>query len=187
MSEDQACDLKGKRHLPCPARKRGTPASKRGRSKVDWINAVTARDRSGSTRELVLMDFNAKELLADLAPSLRRDAILCTDGSPVYTAFAKDIGIEHESVNVSAGGRVRKSFHVQNVNVSHGRLKGWIEHFHGVGTYYIPNYLGWHRMLGGHQTSITPARVLRIAAGRDHYQPIPRSWPLGYIQWAIIL
>jgi len=186
ISEDQAEDLegiveidetmfresfKGKRKLPRPARKRGTPAAQRGRSK-EWINAVTVRDRAGDTRELVLKDFNTQALIEDLAFNLRPDAILCTDGSPVYKAFATALSLVHESVNLSAGVRVRQAFHVQNVNAYHSRLKAWIAHFQGVGTHYLPNYLGWHRLLDGHTATLTPSKLIRVSLGLDHYQRI---------------
>jgi len=189
ISEDQAGDLegivevdetlfhesfKGHRRLPRPPRKRGAPASQRGRSK-EWINAVTVRDRAGDTRELVLKDFNRQGLIEDLAFALRPDAILCTDGSPVYPAFGKAMALAREAVNLSAGERIRQAFHIQNVNAYHSRLKGWIERFHGVGTYYLPNYLGWHRLLDGHAATLTPAKLIQISLGREHYQRITET------------
>ena len=186
ISKDQAEDLegvvevdetffresmKGNRHLLRPARKRGTRARQRGRSKA-WINVVTIRDRSGATRELILKSFNSAALIAHLAFSVRPDAILCTDGSPVYRTFARAMALEQESVNVSGGERVRKSFHVQNVNAYHSRLKGWIQRFHGVATRYLPNYLGWHRLLDGHESTLSPTKLMRVSLGREHYQRI---------------
>lgn len=189
ISEDQAEDLegiveadetlfreslKGRRRLPRPPRKRGTPASRRGRSK-EWISAVTVRDRAGDTRELVLKDFTRQALIEDLAFAVRPDAILCTDGSPVYAAFSKAMALVHEAVNLSAGERVRDAFHVQNVNAYHSRLKRWIERFHGVGTYYLPNYLGWHRLLDGHADTLTPTKLIRVSLGKDHYQRVSKT------------
>ena len=189
VSEDQAEDLggiveadetffresfKGKRHLPRPSHKRGTPASKRGRSK-EWIKAVTLRDRTGATHELTLKDFRAATLMSEIAFSLRPDAVLCSDGSPVYVKLAKALNLHHESVNVSAGERSRCAFHIQNVNAYQSRLKGWIARFHGVGTFYLPNYLGWHRLLDGHQTTLTPSILLRVAIGKVRFQPISPS------------
>lgn len=185
ISDDQAEDLgglveadetffresqKGKRHLPRPSRKRGAPASQRGRSK-EWIHAVTFRDRSGATHELVLRVFKASELVSELAFQLRRDAVLCTDGSPVYTKLAKALSLDHHAVKASAGERTRGAFHIQNVNAYHSRLKAWIARFHGVGTHYLPHYLGWHRLLDGHHSALTPSKLIRVALGKDRFQP----------------
>lgn len=41
--------------------------------------------------------------------------------------------------------------HIQNVNAYHGRLKQWLNRFHGVATHYLDNYLGWFRSLDNHQ------------------------------------
>lgn len=189
VSEDQAEDLggiveadetffresrKGKRRLPRPPRKRGTPASQRGRSK-EWLKAVTLRDRSGATHELVLADFKASELLSEVAFQIRPDAVLCTDGSPVYRKLAKALDLEHKPIITGKAGRIRGAFHIQNVNAYHSRLKQWIARFHGVGTYYLPNYLGWHRLLDGHRETLTPTKLLRVALGREHFQPITPS------------
>ena len=189
ISEDQAEDLegiieadetffreslKGKRRMPRPSRKRGTPASKRRRSK-EWVKAVIFRDRRGATHELALQEFKAAELVSELAFSLRSDAVLCSDGSPVYAKLAKALALHHESVNVSAGERSRGAFHIQNVNAYHSRLKGWIRRFHGVGTYYLTNYLGWHRLLDGHQKLLTPSKLICVALGKEHFQPTTPS------------
>ena len=53
--------------------------------------------------------------------------------------------------------RVNGAIHVQNVNAYHGRLKQWLQRFHGVATGYLDNYLGWFRALDSH-------RYLKVAA-----------------------
>ncbi len=58
------------------------------------------------------------------------------------------------------------AFHIQNVNAYHSRLKNWMARFHGVATRYLPNYLGWRRMLERYSAAITPERCLQVALGR---------------------
>ena len=72
--------------------------------------------------------------------------------------------ITHESVNLSAGIRVKGAFHVQNVNAYHSRLRQWLNKFHGVATRYLPNYLGWRRALDTHRLQ-TPQALLLAAVG----------------------
>jgi hypothetical protein len=36
---------------------------------------------------------------------------------------------------------------------------------HGVATRYLPNYLGWRRMLGRYSAAITPEHCLQEALG----------------------
>jgi len=154
---------KGSRHLTRKPRKRGGKASKRGRSK-EQICVLVARDRSGQTTDHILPAFNAEVLEGVLGPAIDPDAMLCTDGANVYAAFAAKRGLLHEAVNLSAGERVRaKTIHLQNVNGYHSRLKGWIARFHGVSTRWLPNYLGWRRMLDGHEKALSPVVVLQSA------------------------
>jgi len=49
---------------------------------------------------------------------------------------------ECQSAKKAAG-----SYHIQNINSYHSRLKGWMHRFYGVATKNLDNYLGWHRML----------------------------------------
>jgi transposase-like protein len=154
---------KGSRHLNRKPRKRGGRASKRGRSK-EQICVLVARDRSGQTTDHILPAFNAEVVDELLGPAIDPDAMLCTDGANVYATFADKRGLLHEAVNLSAGERIRaKTIHLQNVNGYHSRLKGWIARFHGVSTRWLPNYLGWRRMLDGHDQVLSPAVVLMSA------------------------
>ena len=96
----------------------------------------------------MLPDLGAEAIGAALAPVVAGDAVLCSDGAKAYAAFAAEHGLRHEPINIAAGVRVRDgTFHIQNVNAYHGRLKGWMARFNGVATRYLPNYLGWRRTL----------------------------------------
>lgn len=62
------------------------------------------------------------------------------------------------------GIRVDGTWHVQNVNAYHSRLKGWVYKFHGVSTRYLANYLGWFRALDReHGNGTNTAQWLRMA------------------------
>jgi len=81
-------------------------------------------------------------------------------------AFANAAGIYHLAVNISGGKRATEfAFHIQNVNAYHSRLKGWMRRFNGVATKYLPNYLGWRRVLDRHNGEIPPDQILSIAVG----------------------
>ena len=158
---------KGSRKLDRPARKRGSKANKRGISRqLDCI--LVARDRSGQTIDAVTGRgaLTVAQLEQHLLPKLAREALLVTDTNAAYRAFARAHGIAHGAVNVSAGQRVRSgtrgAIHVQNVNAYHARFRGWLRHFNGVASRYLPNYLGWRWALdGGRVTAVE--QLLRIA------------------------
>ena len=158
---------KGARKLDRPARKRGGRAGKRGISReLDCI--LVARDRSGQTVDAVVGRgaLTAAQLDRHLLPRLDRQVLLVSDSHGAYRSFARRHGIAHETVNLRAGVRVRRSaagaIHVQNVNAYHQRLRQWLSRFRGVASRYLPNYLGWHRTLDSGQVT-SAEQLLRIA------------------------
>ncbi len=167
---------KGERNLPHrPPRKRGGKASERGLSE-EQIPVLIVRDRHGSTTDAVLPDRTKATLAPILTLILKGDALLCTDGALAYKAVAREYGIPHQPVNLRQKQRVRqKVFHVQNVNAYSSRLKEWMRRFHGVATKYLPNYLGWRRLLEKETSSSQdfPERCLRLAI--HEFQPIKET------------
>lgn len=82
-------------------------------------------------------------------------------------AAAKEIGVEHHALNLTAGIRVIGPWHVQNVNAYHSRLKDWLRRFRGVATHYLGGYLGWFRAIDRSPTSGSkPAVWLATALGQ---------------------
>ena len=157
---------KGQRPGRTP-RKRGGRASRKDRGE-DLIPVLVARDRSGATADF-LLEAVSKDCLSEvLKPRVNADAILCTDGSAAMAATAKELGVHHEAMNLSAGERVRGPWHIQNVNAYHGRLKGWMHRFRGVATFYLESYLGWFRALDRASRSRNQdPPMLRLALGLD--------------------
>jgi hypothetical protein len=86
--------------------------------------------------------------------------------------FARELGIEHQAVNLRAGIRVRGAVHVQNVNAYHSRLRGWLRAFHGVATRYLPNYLGWRWILDARRI-LSPESLLRATLGSFAHLMVP--------------
>lgn len=137
---------KGNRGLVRKARRRGGSASKRGTSK-EHTPVLIVRDRTGNTANFILPSTSAADLGAALRRILPSDTVLCTDGSTALAAVARNLGVEHHPINVSAGIRVQGAWHVQNVNAFGSRLRQWMLRFKGVATRYLANYLGWFRAL----------------------------------------
>ena len=143
------------------ARKRGGPTGKRGTPLDQQVPVLIMRDRQRATSDAVLTSLTAQAIGAHLIPLLGAEALLCTDTSSTYAAIARQIGIRHEPVNVSAGEHVRdRIFHIQNVNAYDSRLKHWMARFNGVATKYLPSYLGWRRTIEGLGEAINPNAIL---------------------------
>ena len=162
--------FKGQRNLPRPPRKRGGVGKTRGTSD-DQIPVLVIRDRHKSTATAILEKVGTSNIKAVLTPLIDKDAVLCTDGAAVYSAFCRVTGIKHEVVK-SKGPRARGAYHIQNVNAFDSRLKEWMKRFHGVATKYLGNYLGWRRMLERYQHQIKPDVCLFEAVGRISQQLI---------------
>jgi transposase-like protein len=146
-------------------RKRGGVASKRGLS-AEQIPVLTVLDRHGTTTDAVLPALNKETVKAVLKPIMSKDTLLCTDGLTIYKTLSREEGFAHQSLNVGAGNRVKaRVFHIQNVNAYHSRLKGWMRRFRGVATSYLPNYLGWRRMLENYGKLLNPIAMLTLALG----------------------
>lgn len=162
---------KGSRSLDRPPRKRGGGArkSKKGRDPDDEVGVLVMRDRQGHTLSNALDTVDTATIDDTVGHRLEREAVLCTDGAPVYQRYAQHRGVVHEPVNLAQGVRVRRpAFHVQNVNAYHSRWKGWMERFHGGATRYLDHYLGWHRMLDAVGEAATPNHVLAAARGHAY-------------------
>jgi transposase-like protein len=156
---------KGARNLQRTARKRGGKASKRGIFK-EQVCILVARDRSGNTVDFVTGrgPVTVVQLTEHLRPVLAPDTLLVTDANKAYQAFARQEGISHEYVNLSAGERVRGAVHVQNVNGYHSRFHKWLRRFNGVATHYLRNYLGWCWAIDLERIR-TPETLLRATIG----------------------
>jgi len=155
---------KGQRHgLDRAPRRRGGTAKLRGLGN-EQVPVLIARDRSGGTANFVLEATTAAIIGATLKPILPNDTVLCTDGSSTLAAVARDLGVEHHAINVSAGLRVSGAWHVQNINAFDSRLRGWLRRFKGVATKYLANYLGWFRTLDRSPAIASqPASLLPLA------------------------
>jgi transposase-like protein len=141
---------KGSRHLDRPPRLRGGRSRWRGLSH-EQVCILVARDRTGKTFDFVTgrAPLTLPQLRRCLPPVVAPDILLVTDGHPAYRAFAREAGIPHRAVNLSAGVRVAGALHVQNVNAYHSRFKEWLRRFHGVASRYLPNYLSWRWAVDG--------------------------------------
>ncbi len=154
-----------KKGMPRPARKRGTKAKKRGTSR-EYKPVLIMRDRGGVTREELLEGTDTQEISRALKLVVDKEVVLCADGGAAYRLFAETEGITLKAVNLSKGIRVvEEVFHIQNVNAYHSRLKVWIKRFHGVATRYLPNYLGWWRLLESENNTLSPQKIILSAQG----------------------
>ena len=148
---------------PRPPKSRAMPAQKRGLSD-EQVPVLITRDRAGSTRATVLPNRSAKAIDSAIGKELPKDGVLCSDNWRAFGKIAKKHRIRHEPINFHKGQRVRdKTWHIQNANARHSRLKSWIAPFKGVATKYLPKYLAWHHVLDGKADLPDQREWLRLA------------------------
>ena len=71
-----------------------------------------------------------------------------SDGGRAYPGCARRLGVQHEAVNVSTGGRSAGSKHIQAVNHRHPQRKAFLGPFRRVATKFLDSYLRWFRQVG---------------------------------------
>ena len=159
--------FKGSRKLPRPAHRRGHADSQRGTGEGK-VPVLVLRDRHGATAAYPLTAATQIEEFPIISQVVAQDAVLCTDGSASLRNAARQAGIAHRALNLSAGVRVLAGvYHIQNVNAYDSRLKGWMGRFHCVATKYLGNYLGWRRALERWGEQISPSIVLHASFARS--------------------
>lgn len=157
--------FKGRRDLPRRARHRGGSAAKRGLS-AEQIPVLVVEDREGHHFDAVLPRVDQSTISCLLLQVRAPESLWCTDGAGAYSATAREYALPHQRITRSAGEHVRQRvFHIPHVNAYDSRLKSWMQRFHGVATRYLPNYLGWRRLLERFNNSLTPEIFLRHAIG----------------------
>ena len=151
-------------------RARGGKAKQRGLSK-EQIPILVCRDRNGNTVDFVLKDDRSSGAIRSLLEShVAKDTVVCTDASKTLAKALSQLSVVHKQINLAKNIRVLEGiYHVQNVNAYDSRMKSWGIRFHGVATKYLPNYLGWYRLLD-RLGKAPPARDIFVAAlGLNRY------------------
>ena len=117
---------------------------KRGLNK--WrLPVLTAMDRSGNQFAERLPDRRDRTIYQCMSPIIRRDAALCSDGLGAYARFAQTSGISHFVLGTKPGTRkIGQSFHIQNVNALHSRMKEFLRPFKGPAKKYLDGYVDWY-------------------------------------------
>jgi len=147
-------------------RHRGGHASARGTCD-DHVPALVVRDRLGGCADFIPGRSSKRKILAALAPVLAPDAVLCIDGSSAMAGAACVMGIEHPAPNMTTGSRVQGAWHIQNANVYHARLKGWMRRFRGIAISYLHHDLGGLRAVERCAPAPLPAtQRLNLSLGR---------------------
>lgn len=167
--------FKGSRKLTRPPHRRGHEIRQRGTGD-DQVPVLVLRDRHGATTDFKLTLACQREEAPILSQVITPDSVLCTDGAASLKGAARQAGIAHRALNLSAGVRVLAGvYHIQNVNAYDSRLKNWMRRFHGVATKYLTHYLGWRRCLECWGQQATSHAWILASIGRQQIQLLTQT------------
>lgn len=129
------------------ARKRGSSIFHKGRKRGlsnEQVCVPCAVNRSGQSVSKIseVGKSSAIGIKAVIGSHISEGSILCVDGEKAYGAVAKER--ELNCVRVGALFSKKGVYSIQHVNAYHTHLKGFIEHFYGVSTKHLNNYLVYH-------------------------------------------
>lgn len=86
---------------------------------------------------------------------IKAGAILCADGAAAYDILAYDKKLER--AEISSYG----VYNIQRMNSYHGRLRGFVNHFNGVSTKHLNNYLVYNNFVNyAKETYTEKVRIL---------------------------
>lgn len=165
--------------MPRKARRRGSPAGKRGLSKEKvCIPCVVDRHRHAYGVISNLGKVGGKPLHAALSRKIANARFLCTDGC---TAYEQTAGEDSRVVKIVRGGVKQDLYHIQDVNSFHSFFKRFLRPFNGVSTKYTNNYISWATWLwesadaGKSALNAALAKVYRHTAKSTYFQrsPVP--------------
>lgn len=128
------------------AHRRGSPATKPGTSKEKiCVSCAVSRNGQIYSKVSALGRPTAKALRQVFRKRISKKSVVCTDNDRAYVKFAKRGSFQH--IRVPNGIRLLGTYHVQNINAYHSRLKAFISRFKGVATKYLNNYLVWNNVI----------------------------------------
>jgi transposase-like protein len=122
--------------LPRKACKRGS--DNKDRTKACVFCAVE-RGVQSFAQVVCRGNINSKLMQDYISKHFKDEMIAISDGLRVYRKFFKNAPQEHIAVNA----KYRKSgtYHINNINSFHARLKEFLAGYHGVATKYLNNYV----------------------------------------------
>lgn len=133
---------------------------KRGLSR--WqVPIMTIMDRHGGRRADLLSGLHYKNVGPVLTRHIAPDSVLCSDKAHGYKKFSRVNNVKHVTVAARKGQRIRdNTFHIQNVNALHRRLKRFIKPFDGPAKKNLTRYVAWFLFREEHRQKPQAASLL---------------------------
>ncbi|MCT4613505.1 MAG: IS1595 family transposase [Marinifilaceae bacterium] len=136
------------------------------------VYVVYGMDRNNNMFDLTDKGFNVSVLRRWFGNIVQRNSLLISGGNKNYSDFAYINGIKHTQFN----SQVNDLFFKDGINSYLEKFKRWINnHFKGVSTKYLENYVSWYRSLSEFRSGITALTILYRAKSIEKYRHQPEK------------
>ena len=150
-------------------KKKNLPHQSKPRKDIYMIYAL---DRNNNITDITNKGFSIKILENEFKEKLINDALIYSQKKDVFSNFFKANEIKHISVidNTHSLSQIKKLEHYQEKFIK------WINnHFRGVATKYLENYVSWHRGLHEFNSGINALTLLYRAKAVEKYRHQPQK------------
>jgi transposase-like protein len=114
--------------------------SKRGLSNDKVCISCSVDKQKHSFASLIsLGNCKASDLQKGLTNHIVRNSVFCTDGKKEYKNLVKENNLNWKQFKEFPSDKYGNG--IQHINNYHSQLKGWLRHFCGVSTKWLPNYI----------------------------------------------
>ena len=129
-------------------------------------------DRNNNIYDMTNLGFDKTVLNKELLNKIKQDSILISNLNTTYNNFTQSNNLEHITLDVMNKDFVnlRKSSNYKLL------FYKWInDHFRGVATKYLENYVSWYRSLKEFRSGIHPLTLLYRAKNKEKYRHQPKK------------
>ena len=143
---------------------------KRERRSVCVINS---RDRCNNLFDLTDINLTEKNLDVNVTNKIIRGSILVADQNQIYKTYSKRNNFKFKK-HIDNKESLTRSYKIDSVNSYSLEFQDWVyNHFRGVATKYLKNYVSWFRGLNEFNSDIRPLTILLRAKSIEKYRYQP--------------
>ena len=137
------------------------------------ITIIQAMDRNSNNFDLTNKQLKIKVLNSTIQKIIKEGSILLAEKDSVYKSFCNNNNIKFKQhlENLKSKTNSYKIYNLRNYCLT---LEDWIlNHFRGVATKYLENYVSWFRGLNEFANEINPLTLLLRAKSIEKYKHQP--------------
>ena len=148
-------------------KKKNLPNKNKPRKNIFVVYSI---DRNNNIFDFTNKGFSAKVLSAEFNQIIIDNSLIYTSDNEIFEQYFKENKLKHIKVK----NNINKLSHTDKVDNYREKFIKWINnHFRGVATKYLENYVSWHRELHEFNSGINPLTLLYRAKSVEKYRHQP--------------